>query len=388
MSLSRNNTHKKNKSTDRKAILLIGREQVGGAEKRFGRAFINISRKDTSIFLIINQTLYESLIKHGIPLDKSKNIFLIKGTHYANISFVQLILSGLSLYPVVSKIIRDNNIKLVHSMGYLFLTNFLVFLRTKNVYKGISIFDSRFERTISNIFLKYLFKAIIKRADFIDFLSHDIRDKFSKEYGGIYTGKYYVSPCSFIDYSLCNPNGVTKKNNIIFMARLIKDKNPFLLLDAVPVILDQLAQKNNDTKIYLVGAGPLSSSLKIHAKKLGIDKHTVFIHTYAPERLLCESKIFVSLQEINNYPSQSLIEAMACENAVVATDVGETWKLVNETTGIRVKACPADIAGAIVGLLNNPAKLKMLGKNAREKVLREHTIERFVDYLLFSVYCG
>lgn len=380
MNPSRNLRHQKKKIPVRKAMLLVGREHIGGAEKRYGRVFLYASARDTNLFLIINQVLYESLLKHGIRLDKSKNVFLITGNHYANPSFAHMMLSGLRLYHIVARLIDRHNINQLHSMGFLFLLNALLFLRKKKVYKGFSIFDSTLDQNLNSGALRALFKSAVKNSDYVEFLSDEIKESFLKRYGDIFNGNYFVAPCSFIDYSRCEPTGVGKKNRIVFMGRLIKDKNPSLLLKAVPSVLRHLGDKHKDIDFCIVGDGPLLKSLKEQVEQLRIENHVTFMHCYAPERLLWESKIFVSLQEVNNYPSQSLIEAMACENAIIATDVGETWKLVDETVGVRVGKSCEDIATAIIALFENPNKLTILGKNARQKVLREHTIGRYVDY--------
>ena len=87
-----------------------------------------------------------------------------------------------------------------------------------------------------------------------------------------------------------------------------------------------------------------------------------------------------SIQSDNNYPSQSLIEAMACENAIIASDVGETRRLVDSEVGILVPLSAISIANAIISLLDDPIECALKGKKARIKVLNEHTLEKFVEY--------
>ncbi len=369
-----------------KAILLVGGGKIGGAERRFARAFIKLTEKDNNLFLIINQKQYESLIKHGIPLDKSNNVVLIKGKYFSKTSFIYKILSGIFLPFQIIKIIRNNDIRFLHSMGIFLLINSFLFTRLKNVYKGISIFSSKVQSDGSNILTSFLFKIAIIRSDFIDFLSEDIEVRFIKKYGKYFNGKYYVSPCSFSDYSLFTLNDKEKDNSVVFVGRLIEEKNPNLFIDAIPIVLEKLSGRFEDIKFHVVGEGPLEKALRIYVKKIGIQKYVTFSYACNTAEILCKSKIFISIQNINNYPSQSLLESMACGNAIVATDVGETWKLIDDSTGIKVTLNSQDIANAIVALFNNPDKLKEMGKNARKKVLKEHTIERFVEYLLSDVY--
>jgi len=103
-----------------------------------------------------------------------------------------------------------------------------------------------------------------------------------------------------------------------------------------------------------------------------------------PTEILNQSAIFVSLQAADNYPSQSLLEAMACGNAIIATDVGETWRLVDETNGIRIPPSAHALTNAVVTLLQS-AQLAEYGRVSRQRVLAEHTAERYFEYIT-SVY--
>jgi glycosyltransferase involved in cell wall biosynthesis len=111
-----------------------------------------------------------------------------------------------------------------------------------------------------------------------------------------------------------------------------------------------------------------------------ITDHVTIRFEPRPTRILNRSSIFVSLQILENYPSQSLLEAMACGNAVVATDIGETWRLVDEKNGIRIPSSPEALADAIVNLLDDP-HLSRKQQASRQRVLSEHTPERFFRHI-------
>ena len=71
---------------------------------------------------------------------------------------------------------------------------------------------------------------------------------------------------------------------------------------------------------------------------------------------------------------------MACENAIIASDVGETRLLVTENEGILVGLNPQEIAEAIFKLFSTEGLIKRLGSNSRKKVLENHTVEKFAEY--------
>jgi glycosyltransferase involved in cell wall biosynthesis len=213
----------------------------------------------------------------------------------------------------------------------------------------------------------------MRHCHIIDALSKEIRDNLIKY--GIAGGKVQVAPCSFTDLTSCQP-APQKKPWVVFLGRLIDTKNPLLLAKSIPRILGLIP----DVRFFFLGAGYLGAELEEMLLEQGIVDRVTLGFEPDPIRILNHSSIFVSLQTNNNYPSQSLLEAMACGNAVVATDVGETWRLVDEANGIRVPPTVDAVAEAIVKLLNAP-NLADLGRASRKRVLDEHTAERFYDYI-------
>ena len=73
---------------------------------------------------------------------------------------------------------------------------------------------------------------------------------------------------------------------------------------------------------------------------------------------------------------------MASGNAIVATDVGQTWRIVDGAVGRRVPPHPQAIAGAVGGLLEDGAMARRLGEGARERVLARYGPDPYVSRLL------
>jgi glycosyltransferase involved in cell wall biosynthesis len=80
---------------------------------------------------------------------------------------------------------------------------------------------------------------------------------------------------------------------------------------------------------------------------------------------------------------RALIEAMACEIPVVGTDSGEIPNLIRETGGglIVREWQQAELAEAVIGLLQDSALSRSLGQRGREAVLRRYSIEAVCDRL-------
>lgn len=215
---------------------------------------------------------------------------------------------------------------------------------------------------------------ILRHSRVIDALKESIRDELI-DYG-VDESKICVAPCSFTDSSVAEPS-TRREKWVVFLARLIETKNPFLFIQAIPQIL----KVHPDAHFYVLGEGPLEEQLNSQVQAFGLLDHVTTGLEAHPAEILNRSSIFVSLQDQDNYPSQSLLEAMVCGNAIVATDVGETWRLVDESDGIRIAATPEALAAAVVALLDDP-HLTELGQNARQRVLTEYTADRFLAYIM------
>ena len=101
-----------------------------------------------------------------------------------------------------------------------------------------------------------------------------------------------------------------KKNVILFVGRLSKEKSVDLLLESFSRVIKVEA----DTSLLIVGDGPQSTSLKKLSKRLGISSHVVFTGEIDQEKLLTKgyyqlANLFATASMTEVQPV-SLIEAM------------------------------------------------------------------------------
>jgi glycosyltransferase involved in cell wall biosynthesis len=178
--------------------------------------------------------------------------------------------------------------------------------------------------------------------------------------------KIRIAPCSFTDLSRSKTSN-DRDIDVIYISRFVDGKG----LELLERIYGDIANIN----FYACGFGPL---------KPRIPKERI-MKTNESFDLLSRSKIFLSIQKWNNYPSQTLLEAMSCECAIIATDVGETRNIVDDECAVLIPYDASALRDAIFFLLSNPARAEELGKNARKKLLREHTIERYMEYFINEV---
>ncbi|MDY7033212.1 MAG: glycosyltransferase family 4 protein, partial [Thermodesulfobacteriota bacterium] len=217
----------------------------------------------------------------------------------------------------------------------------------------------------------------LKSGAFFNCASERIRTEYNKKWNSEEPNeKLFVSPCSFIDYT---KTFVAPKEKIItFVGRLDQyTKNPEMFVKAI----DRVAQVRNDFKVYMLGNGPLAKKIDHLIRIKGLQKIIIRRFDPCPQEVLSRSLIYVSLQQYDNYHSQALMEAMACGCAIVSSDVGETWRLVSNDVGYRVPLKIDSFVDRLLYLLDNPDLAIRMGQLARSKIIEEHKISIYANYL-------
>ncbi len=162
---------------------------------------------------------------------------------------------------------------------------------------------------------------------------------------------------------------------IIAIGRLSTQKNHACLIKAF-----SLVGKKIDSRLVVIGEGPLRQSLEGLAERLGVAEHTFFAgYQDNPYKFLARSAVFVLSSRWEGFPNV-ILEAMVCGVPVISTDVdfgpreiidhGENGFLVPDND-------PKNLAAQIQYVLENRKKafIKEIINNAREKVRSEFTLE-------------
>lgn len=223
----------------------------------------------------------------------------------------------------------------------------------------------------------YSFNYALENARLVDFLSPYIAEGVRKRNINISQERISIAPSSFTDYSKCRI-GKKKHFEICFCSRLEPKKNPMLFLEAASEIL----KKFPEVKFHLLGEGRLEAELNDYISKHGLESSFALRFHVNPPEVFAESSVFVTLQEGTNYPSQSLMEAMACGNAVIAGNTGDTELLVNDSNGILTELDTASVVQAMRTLIADRKLTETLGLAASKTVREEHTIEKMTDYYI------
>jgi glycosyltransferase involved in cell wall biosynthesis len=215
----------------------------------------------------------------------------------------------------------------------------------------------------------------LRRYDLIDCLSPQIRNCLLRN--GISARKIMVAPNSFVNVQRYRP-AAKNTDSVVFATRLHGFKNPGLFVDA----MERTHEAHPHAEFFLLGKGPLSEHIagRLSALRSDIIVHYSFMRDTSA--VLNASLINVHLQQEDNYPSQSLLEGMASGNAIIATDVGLTRRLVDESNGILIPLSGSKaLVDAMIWMLKHPRATRAMGERSRVKVLREHTISRYLGHV-------
>lgn len=166
--------------------------------------------------------------------------------------------------------------------------------------------------------------------------------------------------------------GLTDRRVVIAVGRLVPIKNMALLVDAMRVVRERVA----DAHLLLVGEGPELETLRARAVACGIQSSVTFAG-YTPLSELPayyrSADVFALTSTFDNSPNV-VLEAMACELPVVATDVGGVKGFVAERGGTLVPAGDASrVADAIVSWLESAERRTDAGVFNRRLVLERYS---------------
>jgi glycosyltransferase involved in cell wall biosynthesis len=168
-----------------------------------------------------------------------------------------------------------------------------------------------------------------------------------------------------------------RRFHILHTGRLTAQKDPLLAVEAMRRVVETHAH----ALLHIVGEGELEGELRQLVRTAGLGDHVAF-HPMSLELdrwyAGCDMVLMTSLFE--GVPCV-VYEAMAMRTPVVAPALPGNRELMGDTGGVLIE--PRDdaaaYAAAVCRLIDTPSERELLGREARERVLSDFTIEGMAD---------
>ncbi|MDD5342142.1 MAG: glycosyltransferase family 4 protein [Patescibacteria group bacterium] len=263
-------------------------------------------------------------------------------------------------------LLRKKNYHLVHAFfgipcGFIALLlnkPYLVSLRGMDV----PFYSQKFH-WLDILFFRWLSALIWKRAQIVIANSQGLCDLAYQSYA---KKKIDIIP-NGVDTEQFKPR--SKQNNIftvLTVARLIPRKGIQYLVEGFA----KFTAKFSESKLIIVGDGPMKNQLQQKAVELRIDDRIEFPGNITHDKLpgiYQKADVFV-LPSLNEGMSNSILEALASGLAIIATPTGGSSELIDKDNGIIIEPKNAQaITSALENCLGNQNKLAKMKINSREK---------------------
>jgi glycosyltransferase involved in cell wall biosynthesis len=191
-------------------------------------------------------------------------------------------------------------------------------------------------------------------------------------------------PAEFHSTGRIRPAALTNASTVIGTVALLRpEKNLSLLVDAFAGV----HRIDPDSRLVIVGSGPVRCELDRKASELGIAKACLFQEAVTrPAEWMRAMDIFVLPSSSEGF-SNSLLEAMACGCCPVASRVDGTPELVtDEKHGILVESGSVrEMTDALCHLVRNPEEIKNKAK-AAATFAHENFTMRIASARLSAIY--
>ncbi len=343
--------------------------ELGGQELRIVNKLLALKNKGFSVGLVAsNQSeIYKLAKKKSIPL---YNLTLKK--------------RKLSTLLKLKKIVIENKVDILHTHSsrdswygafIKLICPKIKLVRTRHISTKIS----------NDPFTKFLYRI----PDFIITTGEKVRKQMIV-YNKIDANKILSIPTG-VDLSKFDPKNVIpslEKNHIFLLGTisiLRSWKGHTYLLEAI----SKVVKKIDNIKCVIIGDGPQRDNLSKLVNDLNIQNYVEFLgYRKDIPSILASLDLLVHPSIAHEGLPQVILQALAMEKPVIATDVGSVSEVIkNNFTGILIEPCNSDqLAKAILTIIQSPDKGKNLGKEGRKLVEKSYSFDYMIEQIMRVYY--
>lgn len=286
----------------------------------------------------------------------------------------------------LSRLIRQFSIDVIHAHEFMMST----YGTAAGFYEGVPVISTvhgknyypfKLRRRLAYRIVSRLSTLVAVSEDMRDFLADRIgisRNRITTVHNGIECEPFEREPRESARAALNRELSIPPASPVIgTVGMLTPEKDHSTLLRAAQSVVLERPQ----AVFLIVGSGPLESSLRAEARRMGVEKNVRFVGFRRDVAALLHIMDVYVCSSISEGLSLSILEAMAAARPVVATEVGGNPELVvNDNTGFLVPAGDAaGLASRITLLLEHEHLARAIGLNARRLVFHRFTRRHMVD---------
>ncbi len=280
----------------------------------------------------------------------------------------------------VLNFVKKNQIKIIHTHNYK--ANFIGFwvtllspIKWVSTIHGWANIDTklRWYEFLDGIILRFTNKLICVSQSNYNALLHKryAKERLAVISNGINLNDYFkTNPDAYLKESL----GIQSNDLVIaIVGRLSPEKGHSILIKA----FNKIAMSYPNMKCLIIGDGPLRNDIEKHINDLKLNSRIIFTgirKDMPPIYNICN--ILINSSYTEGLPL-TILEAMACSVAVIATDVGAVSQVIeDQINGLLIK--PGDwnlLAEKISFLLDDPSKRLQLAQEGEKKVRNSYSAE-------------
>lgn len=355
---------------------VISTLDFGGAQTMLLRLLKNIDQKDNQIRVFVreskkNNSIESEINSIGIPIE-----YLHIGENEKK--RVPLLIRKIKAYLAFSKAVKSFNPNIIHTHLELFYSLVWSLLNKTKIVITIHSQPYRiFTRQLKVLLHLLIKRKLLKVVGCAQCISEECKNVFLLKDESV---KTIYNP---IDLSLYHASFVFGEYfNYVHVGRLEKIKNQSLLIEA----FSKVAAIFPDSRLILVGDGPLHKELENQCKTLGIEEKVLFYGNRSdiPD-ILSKAQAFVMSSDSEACP-MSVLEAIASSLPIISTDVGGIKELADGCGILTPKGDVQSLFRAMVEIQRDDKLREKFKKNSRQKSLFYDCEKIANEY--YGTYCS
>ncbi|MFC1868984.1 glycosyltransferase family 4 protein [Thermodesulfobacteriota bacterium] len=360
-------------------LFVIDNLQFGGGERVFSQIINGLDPYKYHIFLasLPDGHFYKSITNNQVK--------------YLPLDFLKRVNPRLILQ--LKKIIKRKDIQIVHGQGTRaeFYARVATRLAGKAKYVStiampvegfdVGILRKKIYRLFDRFSERYVDRFIVVSDALKDMMINKrgiFPEKVVRIYNGIEIDRYSSDNVKASRLKVREEFKINENDFLIgAIGRLVWQKGFECLIRAIPSIIKSYP----NSKLLIVGDGPLKDRLKEQGKRLRVKEYLIFTGFRDNiKEILSAIDILVIPSLLEGFPMITL-EAMAMAKPIIATNIeGIKEQLIDSESGLLIP--PGDehaVSQAFVKIVEDKMLSGKLGSNARKRVVEEFSVQRMIN---------